>query len=121
MLGIDQEYLSARSESTHRERRQQVRLARARVPEDSDVGVRISMRVEWIDRHRAAGRAIAANDQPARLLKVGVEPRQKRSERACVEHPLALQAVDADTLSCEKAVEHAKSARLEPAQDCAGT
>ncbi len=116
VLGVDHEHLNAAAERPQCERRKQIRLARARMPEHADVGVRVARLVEGVERHGAAARAAPAEHDAVRLLELGVEPRKEGRERARVEHAAAAEPVDTYRQRCEMAVEHAEGARLQPAQ-----
>ena len=94
VLGIDDVGLDPAAKRSYEERRQQVRLARARVAEHADVGVGIALLVERVDQNWRTGGAIAAHDEAARLLKVGTGPWEQGHQRACVEDSLASKTID---------------------------
>ncbi len=101
VLGIDDEDLGAGAERAHGEGRKQVCLPGARVAEDSDVGVGVATLVEGIDQDRGAGRAVAADEEPAGLLQVRLVPRKEGDQRRRIEDSLALEAVGAAGLGRE--------------------
>lgn len=96
VLGVDHEHLGARVQRAHRERRQEVGLARARVAEDPDVGVRVAGLVERVEEDRLPGCAARADDEAALGLEVRVEPGEEGRERARVQDAGALKGVDAE-------------------------
>ena len=87
------------------------------MPEDSDVRVRVTALVERIDQHRSAGRAIAANEQAAKLLQVGLEPGKEGHEGCGIKDPSSLQPIRSALPCRDQAIEHAEGARLEFAED----
>src|SRR5258708_31128766 len=118
VLGIDHVNLRAAPERPHQEHRQQVRLARARIAEDPDVGVRVTVLVEGVDEHWRTARAAFAHHQAAGLLKVRAGPREKRDQGAGVKDAPAPETIDTNRRSCDMAVEHSERAGLKLAEDC---
>src|SRR5579864_3751542 len=74
VLGGDHIDVGAGAKSTHHECRKEVRLAGARVPEHGDVRVGVTALIEWIDQHGRAGGCVAADEEPARFLKIRLVP-----------------------------------------------
>ena len=85
--------------------------------EYADIRVGVAPLVEGVDKHRRSGRDISSDDQPARLLKVRLEPRKESDQGACVEDTLAANALDTQWLRREIAVDHAQRAGLELAEN----
>jgi len=117
VLGIDHVNLDAKPERSHQKRRQQVRLARSGIAEDSDVGVRMTLLVEGVDEHRRTTRAAAAHDQAGGLLHVRTGPREERDQRARVEDAPALETIDTSRKGRDMAIDHSERARLYLAED----
>ena len=67
VLGVDQEDLDAAAQRRHRQCRQQVGLARARVSEHCDVCVGVARVVEGIECDWAAGGSIRTDREAAYL------------------------------------------------------
>src|SRR5260370_41609966 len=105
--------MNAAAQRSHQQHRKQVRLARSRIAEDPDVGVRIAALVEGVDQHGGTAGATGAHNQSAWLLNVGAGPREESGQRARVEDPLATEAINTSGKSRDVAVEHSKRARLE--------
>src|SRR5882672_5894865 len=87
--------------------------------EYADVGVRVTLLIEEVDHHRRARRLAAPDHEASRLMDVCVEPRKEGGERARVEHPVALEAVQGSRACCQVGVEHPERARAEAAENCA--
>src|SRR6266851_5921841 len=85
--------------------------------EHSDVCVRIASLVEWVDQHRCARRKVSADHEPAGLLQFGFEPGKEGDQCARIQYALALQAIQAQRLRGEVAVEHSETAGLDLAEN----
>jgi len=116
VLRIDDENLSAETQSSHRQSREKVGLAGARVAEDSDVGVGVAAVVERVDHDGLPGGPAGTDDQAGRLLQVGVEPREHRDQRGRVQHPPPAQRIAGQRQCGEAAVELPEGCRQELAQ-----
>ena len=115
VLRVDHEHLRAAAQRTHRQRRQQVSLAGARMPEDPDVGVGVLALIERIQHHRRPRRTTAPENEAARLRDLDVEPRQKCRECAGVQNSPSLQPVRRAGQRRDVSVGHSERALLQPA------
>src|SRR5260370_11790668 len=118
MLGIDDVDAGASADGADEDGRQQVGLARSRMAENADVGVRVMVLIKWIDEHRSSGRRIASDEQAAWLLQVRLVPGKEGDERARVEHALGLQSVGAARPGREVAAEHPERAGWQLTEHC---
>src|SRR5579864_9686246 len=121
MLWIDDVDLRAATKRAHGDSREEIRLACSRVPEDPNVGVGVSALVEGVDEHGHAGRAIPSDHQPANLLNIGFVPGKEGRKCAGVDDAQASQTVRATGQAGKKTITHAERARLEVAEDGAGS
>ena len=117
VLRIDDVHAGTGAQRAHHNGREQVRLASSRMAEYRDICVRVSALIEWVDQNRRSGRRIAADEEPAWLLKVRLVPWKKRDQGGGVDDPLALQPVRTTGMGGHEAVPHPKSAALQVAED----
>ena len=110
MLWVDDVHADAAADRAHHDGRQQVRLARTRMAEYTDVGVRIKTLIERIDQHWRPCRGVAPDEQSTGLLHVRLVPRKEGREGTGVEDALALQSVRAARPGCNVPIEHAEVA-----------
>src|SRR6267378_1793993 len=88
--------------------------------EDTDVRVGEAALIEGIDQDGRASGSVASDYQTAGLLQIRLEPRKKGDQRGGIEDAFALEPVDTDWERGQLAVEHAKGAGFELAENGAG-